>query len=118
MGGDEPRVVAAFSEHLREHGWSVAPKVHHGDVDVLAERNGARIYAEVKGITSDAGTDVDTAYGQLLRRMRQEDEPAARYAIVVPVKAQRVAERVPRRVRETLRIDIYTVDSGGAVTPI
>jgi hypothetical protein len=118
MSGDEARVVAAFCAHLREHGWSVAPKVHRWDVDVLADRDGARIYAEVKGITADSGTDVDTAYGQLLRRMPAEDEPATHYAVVVPAEAVRAAERVPRRVRQLLRIEIYAVDSGGAVTLI
>ncbi|MGH3974502.1 MAG: hypothetical protein ACRDS9_14420 [Pseudonocardiaceae bacterium] len=53
--------------------------------------------AEAKGRTSAPGLDVDTAYGQLLRRMPEEDEPATRYAIVVPTEAQRTAERVPRR---------------------
>jgi hypothetical protein len=119
MRGDEAWVVAAFCAYLREHGWSVAPKVHPWDVDVLADRDGARIYVEVKGVTADAGTDVDTAYGQLLRRMPPaEDEPTTRYAVVVPTEALAAAERVPRRVRQLLRIDIYAVDSGGAVTLI
>jgi len=50
--------------------------------------------------------------------MPDEDEPTTRYAIVVPTDALRAAERVPRRVRQLLRIDICAVDSSGAVTPV
>jgi hypothetical protein len=114
MRGDEARVVAAFCEHLRAQGWAVTTEVAW--CDVRAERDGALIYAEAKGRTSAPGLDIDTAYGQLLRRMPAEDEPATRYAVVVPAEALRAAERVPRRVRQLLRIDIYAVDSGGAVT--
>jgi hypothetical protein len=74
------------------------------------------IYAEAKGRTTAPGLDVDTGYGQLLRRMPDEDQPATRYAIVVSTEALRAAQRIPRRVRQLLRIDVYTVDSGGAVT--
>lgn len=52
------------------------------------------IYAEAKGRTTAPGLDVDTGYGQLLRRMPDEDQPATRYAIVVPTEALRAAERV------------------------
>jgi hypothetical protein len=83
---------------------------------VRAERDGAPINAEAKGRTSEPGLDVDTAYGQLLRRMPAEEEPAARYAVVVPAETLHLAERVPRRVRQLLRIDLYAVDSGGTVT--
>jgi hypothetical protein len=65
--GDEARVAAAFSAWLTEQGWQVRTEVEH--VDVLAEREGVRLFAEAKGITSSPGLDVDTAYGQLLRRM-------------------------------------------------
>jgi hypothetical protein len=114
MRGDEARVVAAFCEHLRAHGWAVTTEVAW--CDVRAERDGAVIYAEAKARTTAPGLDVDTGYGQLLRRMPANDEPATRYAMVVPAEALRAAERVPRRVRQLLRIDIYAVDSGGAVT--
>ncbi len=116
MRGDGARVVAAFCEHLRAQGWAVTTEV--GWCDVHAERDGALIYAEAKDLTSAPGLDIDTAYGQLLRRMPAEDEPAGRYAVVVPAEALRAAERVPRRLRKLLRIDIYAVDSDGVVTLI
>lgn len=84
MRGDEARVIAAFCAYLRAQGWTVATEVAH--CDVRAERDGSVIYAEAKGRTSAAGLDVDTAYGQLLRRMPEEDEPVTRYAIVVPTE--------------------------------
>lgn len=107
-------MVAAFCEHLRARGWAVTTEVDH--CDVRAERDGVVMLAEAKGRTTALGLDVDTGYGQLLRRMPAEDEPATRYAIVVPAEARWHAERVPRRVRELLRIDVYLVDDGSAVT--
>lgn len=83
-------------------------------VDVYAERGVNRLYAEAKGRTSDPGLDVDTAYGQLLRRM-SDIGPNVRYAIVVPAGTEGVALRVPRPVRELLHVDVYTVDDEGAV---
>lgn len=84
--------------------------------DMRAERDGAVMFAEVKGRTAAPGLDVDTAYGQLLRRMGAEDDPSTRYALVVPSDALWHAQRVPRRVRRLLRIDVYEVAAGGAVT--
>jgi hypothetical protein len=113
--GDEVRVVAAFCDYLRACRWAVTTEVDH--CDVRAERDGAVMFAEAKGRTTARGLDIDTAYGQLLRRMPAEDESATRYALVVPADALWHAERVGRRVRRLLRIDVYSVDSGGAVTP-
>jgi hypothetical protein len=93
MRGDEARVIAAFCGYLRAQGWMVTTEVAW--CDVRAERDGALIYAEAKGRTSAPGLDVDTAYGQLLRRMPAKDEPTARYAVVVPTEALRFVERVP-----------------------
>lgn len=53
-------------------------------------------------------------YGQLLRRM-PDDDPAARYAVVVPTVAVKAAMRVPAWVRERLRLDVYEVTDDGAV---
>jgi hypothetical protein len=52
-----------------------------------AERDGDTLYAEAKGRTSLVGLDIDTLYGQLLRRMPL-DESNARFAVVVPVEAR------------------------------
>lgn len=104
MRGDEARVTAAFAERLRKDGWTVRLEVAH--VDVVAVRGEHRLYAEVKGRTTDAGLDVDTAYGQLLRRMTDTEPGDVRYAIVVPTTAVKAALRVPAHLRTKLGIDV------------
>lgn len=111
--GDEARVVAAFREHLLAAGWTVRTEADY--CDVLAERNGTRLYSEVKGVTSEPGTDTGILYGQLLTRMPSADDPAARFAAVVPEQTLWAAARVPERVRALLRIDLYAVSLDGAV---
>ena len=115
MRGDEARVTAAFARWLRNDGWNVQLEVGH--IDVVAERGDHRLYAEVKGRTTDAGLDVDTAYGQLLRRMTDTGPTQVRYGIVVPTAAVKAALRVSTHVRAALGIDVYEVDDAGAVHP-
>lgn len=112
MRGDELRVVDAFAGWLQGQGWTVAREVQH--VDIYAERDEERLYAEAKGRTTAPGLDVDTLYGQLLRRM---DDPAstARYAVVVPTTAVAAALRVAGWVRLQLAIEVYEVDDDGVV---
>lgn len=112
--GDEARVVAAFCNWLSSDGWQVDTEVAF--VDVVARKDGATMFAEAKGITSAPGLDVDTAYGQLLRRMPAADRPNDRYALVVPTEALTAALRVPSRVRALLRIDVFAVSQDGTVT--
>lgn len=113
MVEDEQRVVDAFCRHLESEGWTVTREVEF--CDVVAQRDGDVIYAEAKGRTRAIGLDVDTLYGQLLRRMPIADNSASRFAVVVPSAAIRAAARVPPRVRETLRIDVYEVGDDGLV---
>lgn len=87
-------------------------------MDVVAHRGNETIYAEVKGRTkSRPGAGLDTLYGQLLRRMPAEEvgDPNTRFAVVIPSGAEAAALRVPRRVRDLLRIDIYAVSDDGQV---
>lgn len=59
---------------------------------------------------------MDTLYGQLLRRMPAEEVgPTTRFAVVVPTGAEVAALRVPKRVRDILRIDVHTVSDDGQV---
>jgi len=113
MRGDEARVVDLFCAALERDGWTVTREIEF--VDVVARKDGATIYAEAKGRTAAPGLDVDTMYGQLLRRMRSEDEPNTRYAVVVPDTALPAAKRVPTWVRSRLRIDVYAVYEDGRV---
>ena len=110
--GRESEVVAAFTAWLRREGWDVRTEVEWADV--VADRSGERLIAEAKGVTTAAGLDVDTMYGQLLRRMVPDEQ--VRYAVVVPASIVSKAERVPTFVRQTLRIEVYGVGTDGTVT--
>jgi hypothetical protein len=112
MRGDEIRVVEAFAAWLKRDGWDVHREISF--VDVYAERGNEQIFAEVKGRATDPGLDVDTLYGQLLRRMT-DSHTNARYAVVVPRLALKAALRVPQWVRDNLSIDVYEVDDEGHV---
>jgi hypothetical protein len=112
MHGDEKRVVNAFVAWLQAEGWTVQTEVNF--LDVCAQRGDERLYAEAKGRTSSAGLDVDTLYGQLLRRMA-DPGTSARYAVVVPTAAVQAALRVPRWVRQRLSIDVYEVNDADQV---
>ena len=113
MRGDEPRVVSAFRSHLERDGWSVTTEVAF--CDLVAEREGERLYVEAKGRSSDAGTDADILYGQLLRRMPVDEDRSARFIVVVPDGMAKAALRVSRRIRGALRIEVFTVDEAGLV---
>src|SRR5919107_3942579 len=109
-------VVPAFQRWLETQGWETETET--GFVDVVAHRGNETIYAEVKGRTkSRPGAGLDTLYGQLLRRMPVEEagDPNTRFAVVIPTGAEAAALRVPRRVRDLLRIDIYAVSDDGQV---
>ena len=111
--GDEARVVDAFCSWLATNGWEVEREVEF--CDVLARRGDEVIYAEAKGKTASVGLDLDTMYGQLLRRMPASEVGVAQFAVVVPTSALSAALRVPARVRELLGIEIYAVDDRGGV---
>lgn len=110
--GDEARVVEAFCAWLEREGWAVRREVKF--TDVVAERGGEQLYVETKGRTAAIGLDVDTLYGQLLRRMPDESA-RARHGVVVPTAAVAAALRVPDRVRQRLKIDVYEVANEGSV---
>lgn len=106
--------MAAYVSWLERNGWAVSREVDFADV--YAERGQDKLYAEAKGRTAAIGLDVDTLYGQLLRRMTDPGS-AARYAVVVPTGALKAAVRVPDWVRERLHVDVVEVDDVGDVHP-
>jgi hypothetical protein len=116
MKGDEQRVVEAFAVWLEADCWQVRREVAF--CDLVACRDGETLYVEAKGRTAAMGLDVDTLYGQLLRRMPIAEVPAARFAVVVPSEGAAAAVRVSRRVRQLMRIELYEVDGGDAVHAI
>ncbi|MDP9792878.1 hypothetical protein J2S43_001390 [Catenuloplanes nepalensis] len=107
-------MVAAFAAWLESGGWSVETEVAY--VDVVARRDDAIMYCEAKGRTAAVGLDVDTLYGQLLRRMPAEPAPNATFGVVVPTIAVGAAQRVPLWVRQRLNIVIYEVGDDSSVT--
>src|SRR4051812_32507895 len=113
MRGDEQRVVDVFADYLAQQGWVVSAEVDF--CDLVAEREGDRLFVEAKGRTAAIGTDVDTMYGQILRRMPLAEDPAARFAVVVPTKAEEAALRVSPRVRAVLGVEVFVVRDDGAV---
>lgn len=114
LGADEEQqVVEHFEAWLIEDGWFIQRGT--GWPDVVAERGGRRLVAEAKGATSALGLDIDTGYGQLLRRMDQSDD-RTRYGLVVPNELRDAALRVPAEVRSRLRISVYLVGPDGQVT--
>lgn len=116
MIGDEARVVSAFCAFLEENGWEVQQELDF--VDVAATRAGITLLAEAKGRTSSPGLDVDTLYGQLLRRIPGSAVGFAMLAVVVPDVAIKFALRVSAEVRSALGIHVYAVDEAGTVTHI
>lgn len=116
MRGDEKRVVGAFRKWLESQGWTIDKDVDY--VDLAAHRGAERLYAEAKGRTAAMGLDVDTLYGQLLRRMPEDAVGTARFAVVVPEEGRKAALRVPARVRRLLNVDVYVVTSDDLVEAV
>ncbi|MDA1387547.1 MULTISPECIES: hypothetical protein [Glycomyces] len=113
VAGAADRVLEAFQRWLIAEGWE--PTVPESGRHLIeAVRGEERLIGQVKGHTASVGTDVDTGYGQLLRRMA--DAPGIRYALIVPTSVLPHAERVPDHVRRRLGIDLYEVTDAGAVT--
>lgn len=95
IGERERRVVDAFVTLLQPQGWRTWTEVNY--LDVLAERDGRWLRGEAKSHTGEsAGLDVVTAFGQLLRRMDEDDDVNVRFAIVVPPASLNKVMRVPR----------------------
>jgi hypothetical protein len=83
-------VVPAFRQWLEAQGWETETETEF--VDVVAHRGNETIYpAEEVG------------------------DPNPRFAVVVPTGAEAAALRVPRRVRDVLRIDVDAVSDDGQV---
>ena len=71
--------------------------------DVIAEGGNDRLVGEVKGYTAgNTGLDMDTMFGQLLRRMKPG--AATTWAVMVPTHSLSAVLRVPIEVRRALGI--------------
>lgn len=75
------------------------------------------LYAEAKDRTEATDLDVDTLYGQLLRRVPEEAGDSL-LGVVVPDKAVTAALRVPEWIRARLRVHIWAVSDEGDVRQV
>ncbi|MDF3309622.1 hypothetical protein P3H15_31895 [Rhodococcus sp. T2V] len=108
-------MARAFVGWLSSQGWTVHAEVDV--VDIVAERDGHRLYVEVKAASTAPGLDVDTAIGQLVRRMPSEADQAVSFALVVRDEPGSVeaAVRAPQRILDLLGMALYAVDEDGGV---
>ena len=115
MRDDEARVARDFAGWLSSQGWVVRTEVDL--VDIVAEKDGRRLYVEVKGASTAPGLDVDAAIGQLVRRMPSEPDQSVSFALVVRDEPRSVeaAVRAPQRVLDLLGMSLYAVDEDGGV---
>ena len=116
MRGDEKRVVDTFCRWLEKNGWIVDKEVNF--IDIVARKGPLHLYAETKGRTAAIGLDVDTLYGQLLRRIPNGEVGKAVFGVVVPEEGKLSALRVQAQVRKLLNIVIFVVDLNGNVEQI
>ncbi|SEB61622.1 hypothetical protein [Rhodococcus koreensis] len=108
-------MVRDFAGWLSSQGWTVRTDTEF--VDIVAEKEGRRLYVEVKAASAAPGLDVDTAIGQLVRRMPSEPDQSVSFALVVFDEPRSVdaAVRAPQRILDLLGMALYAVDEDGEV---
>jgi hypothetical protein len=113
--GEEARVARDFAGWWSSQGWTI--RADTDVVDIVAEKDGRRLYAEVKGASAAPDLDVDTAIGQLVRRMPSEADQSVSFALVVQDEPRSVdaAGRAPQRILDLLGMALYAVDEDGGV---
>ena len=105
--GSEAPVERAFKAWLEREGWRIVDEPGSW-ADVIAVRADERLVGEVKGYTgSNVGLDVDTMFGQLLRRMLPGS--ATTWAVIVPTRSLPAVLRVTLEVRRRLGIRVFEV---------
>lgn len=105
--GSEAVVERAFKNWLVATGWRLIDD-SGSFANVIAERDDERLIGEVKGYNAaNTGLDVDTMYGQILRRM--EPDAATTWAVIVPTRSLKAVLRVPIDVRRLLGIRVFEV---------
>ncbi len=111
--GSEAPVELAFKRWLEATGWTLISEAGSW-ADVIAERGDERLIGEVKGHTgANTGIDVDTIFGQLLRRMTPG--AATTRAVIVPTLSLTKVLRVPIETRRALGIRVFEVRDNNEV---
>ena len=111
--GSERPVEDAFKRWLEHEGWTLISEAGSW-ADFIAERGDERLVGEVKGYTGGStGLDVDTMFGQLLRRMKPG--AATTWAVVIPTRSLTAVLRVPLDVRRRLEIRVFEVTDNDTV---
>lgn len=112
--GSEAPVERAFKQWLVANGWRLVNEAGSW-ADLIAERGDERPIGEIQGYTAEnTGLDVDTMFGQLLRRMKPD--AATTWAVIVPTRSLTAVLRVPIDVRRSLGIKVCEVrDDDAAV---
>ena len=111
--GSEAPVERAFKAWLVAQGWTLVNEPGSW-ADVIAKRGNERLVGEVKGYTGgNTGLDVDTMFGQLLRRMKPG--AATTWAVIVPTLSLAKVLRVPIDVRRALDIKVFEVRDDDSV---
>ena len=111
--GSEAPVERAFKAWLVAQGWTLVNEPGSW-ADVIAKRGSERLVGEVKGYTGgNTGLDVDTMFGQLLRRMKPG--AATTWAVIVPTLSLAKVLRVPIDVRRALDIKVFEVRDDDSV---
>lgn len=111
---NEAFIQKSIESHFEKSGFLL---ITDAQVDLIAEKPNEKWFVEAKGTTAAAGTDFNTALGQLLKWM---SSPEYIYAIAVPRhgKYQRQCNLLSPYVRTLLKLRILVVDESGAVTVI
>jgi hypothetical protein len=109
----EDDTLRAFLAWTDTNGLTPQPRRDHEDA-VMADDYGV-VTAKAKSATSSVGLDIDTTFGQLLRRAHPDHPSTTHCAVVVPASVESAALHVDATVREQLRIDLYVVGDDGVV---
>ncbi len=105
--GSEAPVERAFKQWLEETGWTLIDEAGSW-AEVIAQRGDERLIGEVKGYTAgNTGLDIDTMFGQLLRRMKPG--AATTWAVIVSSRSLIAVLRVPIEIRSALGIRVFEV---------